>query len=99
MLKDTTFGYFISRIDDSNVNHVINIGTYREFQKTGGLGVCLVNASLKQAQESGARMSVSGISSNNMPSIKANLAAGYLIVSAQYIYIRHNEKANDGGSK
>jgi GNAT superfamily N-acetyltransferase len=89
VLNGKTFGYFVSKIDSENVNHVINIGTYKEFQKAG-LGVALVNATLRQAAEAGARMSVSGISSNNMSSIKANLAAGYSIVSAQYIYIKHN---------
>ncbi|MCL2222326.1 MAG: GNAT family N-acetyltransferase [Oscillospiraceae bacterium] len=88
IFKDDIFGYFTSKIDAGNVNRVDNIGIYKNYENAG-LGVALVNASIRYAQNEGAKMTVSSISSNNMPALKANLAAGYSVTSAQYIYIRH----------
>jgi len=89
--KGEPFGFFVCRIDDKNVNHVYHIGMFNE-TKTTGLGVGLVIASIRQALEAGARISISNLSTNNIPAIRANLAAGYRITSARYIYIKHNNK-------
>lgn len=89
-LEGKQFGYFISKLYAEKVCYIVNIGLYKEYENSG-IGVCLVNASIRQAIEAGAKIVVGGsISSNNIPAIKANLAAGYRIVSAQYIYIKHN---------
>jgi GNAT superfamily N-acetyltransferase len=91
VLNEKTAGYFCTRFDDNGVAHIVSVGTYKDFQ-TAGLGISFVNASLKQAVEAGAKLAHGGVSSNNMPSLKAHLAAGYLITSAQYIYIKHDTK-------
>ena len=89
VLSGEIFGYFTSKIDGSNVNRVDNVGVYKNYENAG-LGVGLVNASIRHACEAGAKMTVSSVSSNNIPALKANLAAGYVITSSQYIYIKHS---------
>ena len=89
VLGEKVFGFFVSGIDVHRVNHVYILGTYKDYENAG-LGVCLINASIRQAYEFEATKSVSDISTNNISAIKANLAAGYQITSARYIYVRHN---------
>jgi len=89
VLKGKTFGYFLSRINDENINCVYHIGTYKEFVHAG-LGVCLVHTTVRQAFEAGAKRTIGGFSSNNVPSTKANLSAGYQITAMQYVYIKHH---------
>jgi hypothetical protein len=93
VLKGNIFGYFVSRINTENVNYVYNIGTYKGYE-TSGLGVCLVHTSIRQAYEAGAKKTISGLSTNNIPSVTANLAAGYRITTSQYIYIKHRKEKN-----
>jgi len=87
--KDNVFGYFVCRMDGDKVNYVYNIGIYKD-QNYAGLGVGLIIASIKQALEAGAKKTISGLSTNNMPAIAANLAAGYRVIGAKYIYVKHN---------
>jgi len=92
VLNKRIFGFFVNRIDTQRVNYVCNLGIYKEYENAG-LGMCLIASSIRQAIEVGARKSISAVSTNNISAIKANLAAGYQITSARYIYTMHKEES------
>jgi hypothetical protein len=89
-LKDRNIGFFILRTGDDS--HILVAGMYSDYLNSG-LGTGILAAPCRCAAELGAKTARGSVSSNNMPSLKANMAIGAQITGASCAYVKHNMEA------
>jgi hypothetical protein len=88
LFKERTVGFFVMRIDEKKVGHLILAGLYRGYENSGlGLGVGL--AEVRAARARGCSYCLGRCSSNNLAAMNMNLGLGFRVVAAKYIYVKH----------
>jgi GNAT superfamily N-acetyltransferase len=87
--KGKAVGFFVNGpITDGSCAGILS-GTYKDYERSG-LGVALIHCALLAAKDEGAKRMTSGVSTNNLSSLRANLQNGWSVAGATYIYVKHN---------
>ncbi len=67
------------------------VGLFPEFQGKG-LGCCAIMAAVMESKKLGAEYIQTRVSSNNIPSLKTHLKAGYVVQDSNSIFIKHKNQ-------
>ena len=86
--EDKDIGFSVLNRCSERVTDQALVGLFPEFQGKG-LGCCAIMAAVMESKKLGAEYIQTRVSSNNIPSLKSHLKAGYSIQYSVCVFVKH----------
>ena len=88
MYKADPICFIIYKQKDTRIDALVG-GIYSEYSK-GGLGLAAYSKGYEFISENGGKEAYTAVSTNNLASLKSNIAIGYQIYEFEYVFVKHN---------
>lgn len=93
--RDEAIGFCVHRVEEEASYGILG-GIYPKY-RSAGLGFLSLFLSIQIEQKRRARCLIADVSTNNMASLRSEIAMGFQIIDLKYVFIKHLQTGWSGG--